>query len=192
MPTRQELAESEERISEFVRLAEDVGVWYGSHGKRAGVSVNRLQTVFAHFSQLAGEFPEHRGRVGRFLAEFLVPSLLRVIDASRRDLGPDGGGSLEPIVGMILVNKEAMARWAQEIETRLIGGQDGFVNLYWARDLRMDFPEEAASASRARYQALFDECESWRDECDPDVLSGLQQVIADYTERLGAEGRANQ
>lgn len=182
MPTPEQFEEAKVQIETYVRRAEDVGVWEGSKGKRDGVGAGTLQILFRYHSWLANDYPEDRERVGRFISEVLVPSLLRACDATRRDLGDVVAGNIESIAGVYLQNRLALETWASEIERRIVDGQRGYANLYWARTLQSDCAPEELSRLRARYEAIFEMCEARDGGCDPGIVRALENHLQSFAD----------
>jgi len=182
MPTEAQLIQAEQVIDKWVRLADEVGVWYGSRGPRDGASANGLQQVFRFYARLAQDFPEDTGRVGAFISDVLVPGLLRACDATRRDLDPTIAGNIEPIIGELFLNRMAMEQWAPEVERRIIEGQARFTNLYWARTRSAGCPEDEVEHSRSRYESVLAACRETKDGCDPRVVEGFARHLRFYEE----------
>lgn len=180
MPTPEQFVEARVQIESHVRTAEEVGVWEGSEGNRDGVGAGSLQRLFRYHSWLANDYPEDRGRVGAFISDVLVPGLLRACDATRRDLGGVVAGNIESIAGVMLQNRMALEKWAGEIEDRIVRGQLGYANLYWARTLHSGCAPEELALMRTRYEAILERCRARDGGCDPRIIESLEDDLRTF------------
>jgi len=182
MPTPEQFVEAKAQVEGYVHGAEEIGVRKGSRGNPEGVAAGELQHLFAYHSWLANDYPEDRERVGRFISEVLIPSLLRACDATRRDLGGVVAGNIESIAGVLLQNRLALETWASEIERRIVEGQRGYVNLYWARTIRSGCAPEELARLRTRYEAIFEMCQARDGGCDPVIVQDLENHLRSFAD----------
>jgi hypothetical protein len=182
MPTPEQFVEAKVQVEGYVRRAEEVGVRKGTRGNPEGVGAGELQHLFAYHSWLANDYPEDRERVGRFISEVLVPSLLRACDATRRDLGDVVAGNIESIAGVYLQNRLALETWASEIERRIVDGQRGYANLYWARTLQSGCAPEELARLRTRYEAILEKCEARDGGCEPGIVQALENHLRSFAD----------
>jgi len=176
-PTNEELTEATTVVQKLVQKAEAEGVWYGYPDPGRGASRSELETVFRVYARLAEDFPTDGGPVGVFLADVLLPGLLRAIDATKAAGLPGGVLGLEHIAGGILGNDYALGVRATELEHRLIEGEDGFGSLYWPRDYRAGLTDEVCRNSMLRYQAILARCEARKEGCLERVRTAIQASI---------------
>jgi hypothetical protein len=133
--------------------------------------------LFRVYARLAEDFPKDAGPVGVFLADVLLPGLLRAIDATRSAELPGGVLGLERIAGWLLGNDHVLEVRAMELEQRLIEGEEGFGSLYWPRDFDLGLTDEVCKKSILRYKTILARCEAREGGCAERVSAAIQFSI---------------